>query len=71
MLYFAIAALATIIVAVQHLTNWFLRKVWEDEHENNLVLSAVIVIIALGITIICFRFMLEWTLEVNIKTLLQ
>lgn len=71
MLYFAIATLATIIVAVQHLTNWFLRAVWEEEHENNLVLSVIIVIIALGITIVCFRFMYEWTLDANIKYLLQ
>jgi magnesium-transporting ATPase (P-type) len=68
---FALVVLAIIIIAVQHLVNWFIRSVWEEEHPNNGVLTLIGVVIALGITIICFRYMYEWTIDANIKYLLQ
>jgi hypothetical protein len=68
---FALVVLTIIIIAVQHLVNWFIRSVWKEEHRNNGILTLIGVSVALGITIVCFQYFYNWTIDANIKTLLQ
>ena len=68
---FALVVLAIIIIAVQHLVNWFIRSVWKEEHRSNGILTLIGVLVALVTTIICFQYFYNWTIDANIKYLLQ
>ena len=57
---FALITLAVIIIVIQHLINWALRSIWEDDDDNNIRITFCVVVVSLIITIACFMWFGIW-----------
>ncbi len=61
---FAIVCLICILIAVQHLVNWAMRKIWSGFNKPDtdlaLWLSAILLIVAAIITFFTGKYLILW-----------
>lgn len=57
---FAVSVLIVVIIALTHVHNWVMRKIWEDRHEANLFLSFVIFCVYAIIMFFAFKYLILW-----------